>query len=58
MIQQGFAESVMYHGYCIIDIDVDNFSFKNLDYPTGFYTFEISSLDDIENGGERILNYD
>ena len=58
MIQQSFAESVEHHGYCIIKLDVDNFSFKNLDYSTGFYTFEISSLEDLEGGSERILNYD
>ena len=58
MVQQGFGETVTNHGYCIVELDVDKFSFKNLDNSTGFYTFELSSLEDIETGDERILNYD
>ena len=58
LIQQGFGETVTNHGYCVVDLDVDNFSFKNLDNSTGFYTFEISSLKDLESGEERIMNYD
>ena len=58
MVQQGFGETVTNHGYCIVELDVDKFSFKNLDNSTGFYTFELSSLEALETGEERILNYD
>jgi DNA repair exonuclease SbcCD nuclease subunit len=53
LIQQDYGETVEGHGY--IKWDIENRSFEGIDIESdyGFYTFEISSIDDIEEGSEK-----
>lgn len=56
LIQQSFGESVSKHGYLLWDIET--LTPKEIDIKTeyGFYNFKISSLDDIDNNTEELLN--
>jgi exonuclease SbcD len=55
-LQQNFGETVSNHGYCIIDIETLEHKFVDLPSDYGFYTFKISSIDDIENDKEELIN--
>ena len=56
-IQQGFGENVFKHGYGVYEIDSDNYSYVDLKNPKPFLSFKISSFDDLENGTEKLVNY-
>jgi hypothetical protein len=56
-IQQNFGENVTKHGYGVYDIDKDQYDFVNLPNPKPFLKFEITSIDDLINGTEKLLNY-
>ena len=56
-IQQGFGENVFKHGYGIYEINSDNYSYVDLKNPKPFLSFKISSFDDLENGTEKLVNY-
>tara|TARA_R110001583_G_scaffold195181_1_gene370284 strand:- start:3524 stop:4333 length:810 start_codon:yes stop_codon:yes gene_type:complete len=55
LIQQNFGESTDNHGFCIVDIDKDKYSFKDIENNWGFYTFKINSIEDIEKEKEILL---
>lgn len=54
MIQQDHGESVTGHGYVIWDVETREH--KQVDLPSdyGFYTFKINSIEDIEEGIEKL----
>ena len=56
MIQQDFGERVKGHGFLIWDVEKKNF--KAYDIPTeyGYFKFKISSLEDLENDKEQLMN--
>lgn len=56
MIQQDFGEKLYDHGYLIWDVDSKTFTEHNLEIDYGYYVFKIESLDDIENGEEKLMN--
>jgi DNA repair exonuclease SbcCD nuclease subunit len=56
LIQQDFGESISKHGYLLWDIETKVPEEKDIISEYGFYKFKISSLDDIENNGEELLN--
>jgi len=55
LIQQNFGESVGKHGFCIVDIENDKHTFKDVKNDWGFYTFKINSIEDIEQEKEKLL---
>tara|TARA_R110000803_G_scaffold47825_5_gene99615 strand:- start:8537 stop:9346 length:810 start_codon:yes stop_codon:yes gene_type:complete len=54
-VQQSFGERVEKHGYCIVDIEKDDYRFKDISNDWGFYTFKITSIEDIENDKEVLV---
>jgi DNA repair exonuclease SbcCD nuclease subunit len=56
-IQQNFGEKVTKHGYGVYDINKDQYDFVDLPNPKPFLKFEITSIDDLINGTEILLNY-
>jgi DNA repair exonuclease SbcCD nuclease subunit len=55
MIQQDFGESVDKHGFVIWNVETKKHKHINLESDYGFYTFKISSIEDIENEIERLV---
>jgi hypothetical protein len=55
MIQQDFGESVDKHGFVIWDVDSKTHNHVELPSDYGFYTFKISSIEDIESESERLV---
>ena len=56
-IQQNFGETVRKHGYGIYEIEEDKYEFVDLENPKPFLSFKITSIDDLVNGTEKLLNY-
>ena len=56
-IQQNFGETVRKHGFGIYDIEEDKYEFVDLENSKPFLSFKITSIDDLVNGTERLLNY-
>jgi DNA repair exonuclease SbcCD nuclease subunit len=56
LIQQNFGETVDKHGFLWWDIESRTFEEFDIDTDYGFYQFKIDSLDDLENGTERLTN--
>lgn len=56
MIQQNYGESITNHGYLLWDVESKTYEEHNLESSYGFYKFEIKSLEDIENGEEKLIN--
>lgn len=56
MIAQDFGESIGGHGYILWDVQNRTFVGYDLVSDYGFYTFKISSIDDIENESEKLIN--
>jgi DNA repair exonuclease SbcCD nuclease subunit len=56
LIQQDFGESISNHGYLLWNIEDLTFEEKNIDTQYGFYKFKISSMEDIEDNNEQLLN--
>ena len=56
LIQQNFGESVGKHGYLIWDVESRTYIERDIANRHGFYQFKIKSLDDIENGTEKLTN--
>jgi len=56
LIQQNFGETVSKHGYLIWDVESRTFLEKDIETRYGFYQFKINSLEDLENGTERLIN--
>jgi len=55
LIQQNFGEGRNKHGMCIIDIEKDKYTFKDIKNDWGFYSFRINSIEDIENETEKLI---
>jgi DNA repair exonuclease SbcCD nuclease subunit len=55
-IQQNFGESINKHGYGIYDIKNDDYTFVDMENPKPYLSFKIESINDLENGTERLLN--
>jgi DNA repair exonuclease SbcCD nuclease subunit len=56
-IQQNFGEKLTKHGYGVYDVEKDQYDFVDLPNPKPFLKFEITSIDDLVNGTEKLLNY-
>lgn len=56
-IQNNMGESVRNHGYGIYLISEDRYDFVDLPNPKPFLNFRINSIDDLENGNEKLANY-
>ena len=59
LFQQNYGESVTQHGYTIIRINDENefeHEFVDLETNNGYYLVEISSIEDIDNDTEKLLN--
>jgi DNA repair exonuclease SbcCD nuclease subunit len=56
-IQQNFGEKLTKHGYGVYDVENDQYDFVDLPNPKPFLKFEITSIDDLVNGTEKLLNY-
>ena len=54
--QQNFGESISAHGYCSLDIETLDYKFVDIPSDYGFYTFKITSIEDIEEGKEELAN--
>ena len=57
LIQQTFGETVTQHGFSVWDVETMQHTFYDLPSNYGLYDFEISSIDDIDNDKEIIVNY-
>lgn len=56
-IQQNFGETIRNHGYGVYDVSKDEYSFIDLPNPKPFMSFYISSIDDLIDGKEKLVNY-
>jgi len=56
-IQQNFGETVRKHGFGIYDVEEDKYEFVDLENSKPFLSFKITSIDDLVNGTEKLLNY-
>lgn len=57
LIQQTFGETVTQHGFVVWDLDNKSHKFVDLSDNYALYDFEISSLEDIDNDKEILINY-
>lgn len=57
LIQQKHDETITNHGYGIYHVNTGQYEYVDVFNPTPFLTFSISSIDDIEEGNEFLLNY-
>ena len=55
-IQQSYGETVTNHGYLLWDVDTLTYKECNIETEYGFYNFKISSIKDIEDNNEVLLN--
>lgn len=55
-LQQDFGESVNNHGYLFWDVETRTFEERNVRSDYGLFKFKISSLDDIEDNKEILVN--
>jgi DNA repair exonuclease SbcCD nuclease subunit len=56
-IQQNFGEKLTKHGYGVYNVENNQYDFVDLPNPKPFLKFEITSIDDLINGTEKLLNY-
>jgi hypothetical protein len=56
-IQQNFGERLTKHGYGVYEIDKDEYTFVDLPNPKPFLSFYINSIDMLEEGSEKLVNY-
>jgi DNA repair exonuclease SbcCD nuclease subunit len=57
LIQQDHGENIHGHGYMVLDVESLTLTEHNIPNDSGFYTFTINSIDDIENNVEELINY-
>ena len=55
-IQQNFGETVTKHGYGIFTVSSGEYIFVDIPNRRPFLNFKISSIEDLENGTERLVN--
>lgn len=56
LIQQNFGENITKHGFLLWDLETREFTEHDVENNAPYYQFSIKSLDDIENGTEKITN--
>lgn len=56
-IQQNFGERITKHGYGVYEIDKDEYTFVDLPNPKPFLSFYIDSIDCLEQGSEKLVNF-
>lgn len=56
LIQQDFGENISKHGYLLWDVETKSFTEHDIDNKYSFYQFKISSIEDMENDEEKLLN--
>ena len=56
LIQQNFGENVSNHGFLCWDIQSKTYTEHNVENKYPYYQFRIKSLEDLENGTEKITN--
>jgi len=56
MIQQDFGEKLYEHGYLIWDVEDRTYTEHNLELDYGYYVFKITSLEDLDNETEELMN--
>jgi DNA repair exonuclease SbcCD nuclease subunit len=57
LIQQNFGENVTKHGFLFWDVESKSYTEHDVENKYPYYQFRIKSLEDIENGTEKITNY-
>lgn len=57
LIQQTFGETITQHGFVVWDLEKKTHEFVDLSDDYALYDFEISSVDDIDNDKETLINY-
>lgn len=55
-IQQDYGETVKSHGYGLYDLETEEYTFFDIKNPRPFFSFKITSIDDIINGNEKLIN--
>lgn len=56
LIQQNFGENVTKHGFLLWNVETKSFTEHDVENKSPYYQFRIKSLEDIENGNEKITN--
>ena len=57
LIQQNFGETVKKHGYGVYGVETNEYDFVDLPNPKPFLKFYMSSIDDLVDGTEKLINY-
>lgn len=57
LIQQQYDETITKHGYGIYNVETSEYKFVDVFNPSPYLSFSISSIEDIENETEVLLNY-
>jgi DNA repair exonuclease SbcCD nuclease subunit len=56
-IQQNFGETIRKHGYGVYEVEKDDYTFVDLPNPKPFLSFYINSIECLEKGSEKLVNY-
>ena len=56
LIQQDFGESISGHGFLLWDVETGEYEEHDIQTNYGFYQFAISSLKDLDNNSEKLIN--
>jgi DNA repair exonuclease SbcCD nuclease subunit len=56
LVQQNFGESISAHGYLLWDVETQEYTEHDVDNNNLFFTYKISSINDIEEGLEVLSN--
>jgi DNA repair exonuclease SbcCD nuclease subunit len=56
-IQNSMGENVKNHGYGVYDVETDQYDFIDLPNNKPFLKFQISSIEDLVDGTEKLLNF-
>lgn len=57
VVQKDYGESITQHGYAVWDLYSMEFEFIDIPSDYSYYDFSVNSMEDIENGLERLNNY-
>jgi DNA repair exonuclease SbcCD nuclease subunit len=57
LIQQNFGENITKHGFLFWDVESKTYTEHDVENKYPYYQFRIKSLEDIENGTEKITNF-
>lgn len=56
LIQQNFGENISKHGFLLWDIETKTFTEHDVENNSPYYQFKLSSIEDIDNGTEKLTN--